>query len=114
MKLFSNEVVSGDIFRYFLVSGQHRKEVFIGHVGLNGKHGEWKRWWDNGNIKSHGYYYKSKRWDIETSTGYLIKLPRENVGEILNLFNRLSKEKNFNNKKTIDFRQKGQIILDAE
>ena len=66
MKLFSNEVVSGDIFRYFLVSGQHRKEVFIGRVGLNGKHGEWKRWWDNGNIKSHGYYYKSKKLGLWT------------------------------------------------
>ena len=60
------------------------------------------------------YYYKSKRWDIETSKGYLIKLPRENISEILNLFVRLSKEKNFNDKRTIDFRQKGQIILDAK
>ena len=46
--------------------------------------------------------------------GYLIKLPRENISEILNLFVRLSKEKNFNDKRTIDFRQKGQIILDAK
>ena len=60
------------------------------------------------------YYFKSKRWDIETSKGYLIKLPRENISEILNLFVRLSKEKNFNDKRTIDFRQKGQIILDAK
>ena len=59
------------------------------------------------------YYYKSKRWDIETKE-YLIKLPRENVSEILNLFVRLSKEKNFSEKKIIDFRQKGQIILDAK
>ena len=59
------------------------------------------------------YYYKSKRWDIETNE-YLIKLPRENVSEILNLFVRLSKEKNFSEKKIIDFRQKGQIILDAK
>tara|TARA_Y100000768_G_scaffold383522_1_gene365830 strand:+ start:598 stop:1269 length:672 start_codon:yes stop_codon:yes gene_type:complete len=59
------------------------------------------------------YYYKSKRWDIETKE-YLIKLPRENVSEILNLFVRLSKEKNFSEKKMIDFRQKGQIILDAK
>jgi len=79
---------------------------------------EFKKNIDNSNFEYKQilnlYYYKSKRWDIETSTGYLIKLPRENIGEVLNLFNRLSKEKNFNNKKTIDFRQKGQIILDAE
>ena len=79
---------------------------------------EFKKNIDNSNFEYKQilnlYYYKSKRWDIETSTGYLIKLPRENIGEVLNLFNRLSKEKNFNNKKTIDFRQKGQIILDAK
>ena len=79
---------------------------------------EFKKNIDNSNFEYtqilNLYYYKSKRLDIETSTGYLIKLPRENIGEVLDLFNRLSKEKNFNNKKTIDFRQKGQIILDAE
>ena len=60
------------------------------------------------------YYYKSKRWDIETSKGYLIKLPRENISEVLNLFIRLSKEKNFKDKRTFDFRQKDQVILDAK
>ncbi len=59
------------------------------------------------------YYFKSKRWDIETK-GYLIKLPRENISETLNLFVRLFKEKNFNEKRIIDFRQKDQIILDAK
>ena len=63
---------------------------------------------------SNLYYYKSKRWDIETTTGYLIKLPREKISEILNLFVRLSKEKYFNDKRIIDFRQKDQIILDAK
>ena len=60
------------------------------------------------------YYYKSKRWDIETNKGYLIKLPRENISKILNLFVRVSEEKNFSDKKIIDFRQKDQIILDAK
>ena len=79
---------------------------------------EFKKNIDNSNFEFKQilnlYYYKSKRWDIETSNGYLIKLPRENISEVLNLFIRLSKEKNFNDKKTIDFRQKGQIILDAK
>ena len=79
---------------------------------------EFKKNIDNSNFEFKQilnlYYYKSKRWDIETSKGYLIKLPRENISEILNLFVRLSKEKNFNDKRTIDFRQKGQIILDAK
>ena len=79
---------------------------------------EFKKNIDNSNFEFtqilNLYYYKSKRWDIETSTGYLIKLPRENIGEVLNLFIRLSKEKNFKDKRTIDFRQKGQIVLDAK
>ena len=79
---------------------------------------EFKKNIDNSNFEFKQilnlYYYKSKRWDIETSNGYLIKLPRENISEVLNLFIRLSKEKNFNDKRTIDFRQKGQIILDAK
>ena len=79
---------------------------------------EFKKNIDNSNFEFtqilNLYYYKSKRWDIETSTGYLIKLPRENIGEVLDLFIRLSKEKNFNDKRTIDFRQKNQIILDAK
>ena len=79
---------------------------------------EFKKNIDNSNFEFKQilnlYYYKSKRWDIETSKGYLIKLPRENISEILNLFVRLSKEKNFNDKRTFDFRQKDQIILDAK
>ena len=79
---------------------------------------EFKKNIDNSNFEFKQilnlYYYKSKRWDIETSTGYLIKLPREDISEVLNLFIRLSKEKNFKDKRMIDFRQKGQIIFDAK
>ena len=60
------------------------------------------------------YYFKSKRWDIETTKGYLIRLSRDNVKKDLNLFVRLSDEKNFKNKSVIDFRQKNQIILNGK
>ena len=60
------------------------------------------------------YYFKSKRWDIETSAGYLIKLSRNNVEKNLNLFVRLSNEDKFKNKLVIDFRQKDQIILNGK
>ncbi len=60
------------------------------------------------------YYFKSKRWDIETSEGYLIKLSRNDVKEDLNLFVRLSNEDEFKNKLVIDFRQKDQIILNGK
>ena len=60
------------------------------------------------------YYFKSKRWDIETSEGYLIKLSRNDVKKDLNLFVRLSNEDKFKNKLVIDFRQKDQIILNGK
>ena len=57
------------------------------------------------------YYFKSKRWDIETYQGYLIKLSKNNVKNDLNLFIRLSDEDKFKDELKIDFRQKDQIIL---
>ena len=57
------------------------------------------------------YYFKSKRWDIETYQGYLIRLSKDNVKNDLNLFIRLSDEDKFKDELIIDFRQKGQIIL---
>ena len=63
---------------------------------------------------SNLYFYKSKRWDIETSKGYLIKLPKNNTNEILSLFVRLSREEKLKDNRIIDFRQKDQIILNAK
>ena len=60
------------------------------------------------------YYFKSKRWDIETSEGYLIKLSRNDVKKDLNLFVLLSNEDKFKNELVIDFRQKDQIILNGK
>ena len=57
------------------------------------------------------YYFKSKRWDIETYQGYLIRLSKDNVKNDLNLFIRLSDEDKFKDELIIDFRQKNQIIL---
>ena len=63
---------------------------------------------------SNLYLYKSNRWDIETRNGNLIKLPKDNVKEILDLYVRMSKEKKINKKTIIDFRQKNQIILNEK
>ena len=60
------------------------------------------------------YYFKSKRWDIETSKGYLIKLSKDSVEKDLNLFVRLSNEDAFKNELVIDFRQRDQIILNEK
>ena len=63
---------------------------------------------------SNFYYYKSKRWDIETTKGNIIKLSNKNIENNLNLFVRLSKENELNDGSTIDFRQKDQIILNEK
>ncbi len=60
------------------------------------------------------YYFKSKRWDIETSEGYLIKLSTNDVKKDLNLFVRLYNDDKFKNELVIDFRQKDQIILNGK
>ena len=63
---------------------------------------------------SNLYLYKSNRWDIETRNGNLIKLPNNNIKEILNLYVRMTNEKKINEKTIIDFRQKNQIILNEK
>ena len=63
---------------------------------------------------SNLYLYKSKRWDIETHDGNLIKLPKNNVKEILNIYVQMYEEKKINKKTIIDFRQKNQIILNEK
>ena len=63
---------------------------------------------------SNLYIFKSSRWDIETRNGNLIKLPKNNIEEILNLYVRMYNEKKINKKTIIDFRQKNQIILNEK
>ena len=63
---------------------------------------------------SNLYIFKSSRWDIETRNGNLIKLPKNNIEEILNLYVRMYNEKKINEKTIIDFRQKNQIILNEK
>ena len=63
---------------------------------------------------SNLYLYKSNRWDIETRKGNLIKLPKNDIKEILNLYVRMSNEKKIDEKTIVDFRQKNQIILNEK
>jgi len=65
------------------------------------------------NIKKL-YFYPSKRWDIETIEGYIIKLPKYDLNETLNFYVHLIKDQNFKNLKFIDLRQKNQVIINEE
>ena len=59
MRLITNEVVIGDIYRYFEKGNIKSKKVFIGTITTKGKNGNWIRWWDNGRKKSEGRYLNS-------------------------------------------------------
>jgi hypothetical protein len=57
------------------------------------------------------FFYKSGRWDIETKSGLIIKLPETNIKQVLvNIFDIIS-NKDFIIKKYIDARVSNQIIL---
>ena len=66
------------------------------------------------NQISNLYLYKSKRWDIETLKGNIIKLPKKNIEKNLNLFVRLSKDEKFKDNMIIDFRVGDQIIFNEK
>ena len=57
------------------------------------------------------YFLPSKRWDIETKNGILIKLPKERLIESFKLLDVLFLKKDNKNFKTIDLRQNKQIVI---
>ena len=56
------------------------------------------------------FFFPSGRWDIEISSGVLIKLPIENTEESLELSLNLLDYKQFDNIKSIDARPQNQVI----
>ncbi len=56
------------------------------------------------------YFYKSGRWDIKTHEGLLIKLPKENLKDSIELFLIFLIENNDKKINRIDLRQQNQII----
>ena len=56
------------------------------------------------------FFFPSGRWDIETSSGVLIKLPIENTKKSLELSLNLLDNKQFDNIKSIDARPQNQVI----
>ncbi len=59
------------------------------------------------------YYFKSKRWDIETKDGLLFKLPRDNLTKSFELLMNILNKKDLQNIDVIDLRQNNQIILNG-
>jgi cell division protein FtsQ len=69
---------------------------------------------DNSKIKFNKieslYYFKSNRWDIKFKDGLLIHLPSELNVNLLNKIFKIIEDESFKNLKTLDFRQKNQIV----
>ena len=55
----TNEIVIGDIYRYFKKGNIKTEKVFVGTITTDGKNGNWIRWWNNGRKKSEGLYLNS-------------------------------------------------------
>ena len=71
-----------------------------------------KSGFDYNDIKNL-YYFKSKRWDIETKDNLIIKLPIENLETSFEILWQIYQEEEFGGFKTIDLRQNNQIILNG-
>ena len=59
------------------------------------------------------FFFKSGRWDIETFSGILIRLPNERLGESLKLVMKIMEEKDFGSFQEIDLRQRNQLITNG-
>ena len=60
------------------------------------------------------YFFPSGRWDIKTNKGILIKLPQENLLNVLNLSHHMITNENFKNSKIIDLRIYKNVISTNE
>lgn len=67
---------------------------------------------DYNEIKSL-YYFKSKRWDIETKNNQIIKLPIEKLKLSLEILIKIYNNNELKDFKVIDFRQNKLIILNG-
>ena len=56
------------------------------------------------------FFFKSKRWDIETHNGLIIKLPKKKLKFSLDLLSKIYKKDKFHNIKMIDLRQNNLIV----
>ncbi len=57
------------------------------------------------------YFFKSGRWDIETNQNVIIKLPKENLMDLLNLSLNILNNNEFSNIRLLDLRQDKQVVV---
>ena len=59
------------------------------------------------------YYYKSKRWDIETKNGLLLKLPADDLRKSFQILIKIINDNEMQNIQMIDLRQDNQVIING-
>ena len=59
------------------------------------------------------FFFNSGRWDIETYSGVLIKLPREEFKQSFNISLKILNDDKFEKIKIIDLRQSNQVIVNG-
>jgi len=59
------------------------------------------------------YYFKSGRWDLETNLGIMIKLPKNDLENFLNLSLSIIDDDKFEKIKILDLRQNNQVIING-
>ena len=67
----------------------------------------------NYNDIKNFYYYKSKRWDIETKNNLIIKLPKKKLDNTFKILLKIYNNKEFSNLKLIDLRLENQVIFNG-
>tara|TARA_X000000368_G_C23031114_1_gene712612 strand:- start:1368 stop:2042 length:675 start_codon:yes stop_codon:yes gene_type:complete len=60
------------------------------------------------------FFFKSGRWDIETNSGILIKLPKKDLKKSLNFALEIMNKNQFEKITKIDLRQKNQVVIDEK
>ncbi len=60
------------------------------------------------------YFFKSGRWDIETDQNVIMKFPKENLEDLLNLSLGILNNNEFKDIKILDFRQDNQVIINGK
>ena len=59
------------------------------------------------------FFFKSGRWDLETKSGLIIKLPNKDIKRSLQLVTEILNNDNQNNIYKLDLRQQNQIIING-
>ena len=59
------------------------------------------------------YFFQSGRWDIETNSGILIKLPKEKIKDSLQIFIDIISKDHQRLINNVDLRQRNQIIING-